>query len=190
MSAQQLPPDMAEGWRAYLAENDRQIAEADASSNAFLFQDIFPARQAREAIGRGEIFTMEFVLVRDGRFPVRVPGAMVHHWAGTVHVPGVTLDDVLAFVQDYDSYPSNFEDVDAARILAHDRDSFQVALRVFRTHVITAHFNTEHEVRFERHGPRRASQRRSATKIAELDNVGEATEREKVREPTLRGMGC
>ena len=35
-------------------------------------------------------------------------------------------------------------------------------------------------MRFERHGPRRASQRRSATKIAELDNVGEATEREKV----------
>ena len=182
LAAQELPEDMSAGWRTYIEENDRMFATGDASSDAFLYQDISGAEveaRAREAVRRGEIFTSRLIVVREGRFPFEVPGALVHHWGGSVFVPQTTLDDVLELAQDYDNYPYYFDDVDAARVLERDGGAFRVFVKLHRTQVITVNYNTEIDVQFERHGPRRASQRSIMTKIAELDNAGQPNEREK-----------
>src|SRR3989304_3540616 len=32
------------------------------------------------------------------------PGAMIHHWMGTILIPGATLERVLSTIQDYDRH--------------------------------------------------------------------------------------
>ena len=180
--AQEPPPRAAAGWDAYNAENDRQVAADEAASTAFLAQDIYDiedARRCRSEVRAGDVCIVKVVLVREGRFPMDVEDALVHHWMGSIFVPRVTLDETLEFIKAYENYPQYFDEVVEARVLEEDGDLLRTFLRLKRTKVITVHFNTEHEVTFARHGPRQASSRSVATRIRELENAGRPDEREK-----------
>ena len=114
----------------------------------------------------------------DGK-PLQADGGMIHHWKGIVFIPGAKLDQVLAFVQDYDLHHKYFSEVQRSKLLSRDGDTFKIFYRLKRTKVITVVYNAEQTVVYQRHGPGRASSRSVATKIAELDDTGTATEREK-----------
>jgi len=115
----------------------------------------------------------------EAKAPIKAPGAMIHHWKGTVLVPGARLDDVLRFVQDYDRHQGFFQEVERSRLESRNGDTFKVFYRLKRTKVITVVYNTEHTVVYSRPGPKNASSRSATTKIAELDNPGKQSEREK-----------
>jgi hypothetical protein len=65
----------------------------------------------------------------DGRI-VKVPNGLVHHWRGSIHMPGVGLDRVIATAQRYDAYARMYESVLQARLLRRDGDRFCVLTRV------------------------------------------------------------
>jgi hypothetical protein len=115
----------------------------------------------------------------DAKAPIKAPAAMIHHWKGTVLVPGVRLDEVLRFVQDYDRHQEFFKEVEKSRLESRNGDTFKIFYRLKRTKVITVVYNTEHTVVYSRPGPKNASSRSATTKIAELDNPGKQSEREK-----------
>jgi hypothetical protein len=126
-----------------------------------------------------EVVIRRMQTLEEGNAPMAAKGAMIHHWKGTVLVPGVRLDQVLAFVQDYDRHQRFFKEVEKSRLLSRNGDNFQIFYRLKRTKVITVVYHTEHAVTYSRQGPRNASSRSVATKIAELDQPGQANEREK-----------
>jgi hypothetical protein len=101
--------------------------------------------------------------------------ALIHHWRGRVVIPGVTLEDVLRQVR----RAPRQSDVLASKILEDRGDTLRVYLKLTRKELITVTYNTEHLVELTRHGPRRASSRSVATKIAELADAGTPREREK-----------
>ena len=110
-----------------------------------------------------------------------VPDGRIHHWAGAVFIPGVTLDHVLRYLQDRAGRESEaFDDVrelEAASPATATGCAIYMKLR--RESVITVTYNTEHAVEYRRLGETRASSRSVATKIAELDGAGTPQEREK-----------
>ena len=71
------------------------------------------------------------------------------------------------------------EDVVSSSILEHRPGWLRVAIRVRRSLIISAVFDTEHEVRFERHGPTQASSWSTATTIVEVADAGTPRERPK-----------
>jgi hypothetical protein len=179
--AQEPPPDVRQDWNAYIAENDRQVAADRVASDAFLAQFIYDNEEAlrcRAEVKAGDVCIQKIVLVRDGRYPFEIENALVHHWIGSIFVPGVTLDQTLAFIKAYGGYPQYFEEVVDARVLEEDGDRLHTFMKLKRTKVITVHYNTEHDVTFVRHSPTTASSRSVATKIRELDKAGTPQERE------------
>ena len=74
---------------------------------------------------------------------------------------------------------SSYDDVIASRLLERNGDTLRVFLKLRRTKVITATYNTEHRVEYRRISAARASSRSVATRIAELADAGSAAEREK-----------
>lgn len=106
-------------------------------------------------------------------------GGMIHHWKGSIFVPGVTLEAVLKFVQNYDQHHRFFQEVEKSRLVSRNDDAFQIFYRLKRTKVITVVYHTDHTVVYRQHGPRRASSRSATTRIAELDGPGTPSEREK-----------
>jgi hypothetical protein len=112
--------------------------------------------------------------------PPDIPDAQVHHWAGAVLVPHITLDRLLERLRTEAGHEAAFhEDVIASRVVARDGDRWRVAMTLRRTAVVTVTYDTEYAVDFRRLGPRRASSRSVATRIIELENAGTALERPK-----------
>ena len=128
--------------------------------------------------GRDELFIQPVVTREQGK-EIEVPGGLIHHWVGAVFIPGVTLDQAVALLQDYDRHARIYHPtVERSKVVARDGDSFKVYLRFMMKKVITVVVNSEHEARFTREGPDRARSRIVSTRIAEVENPGTPSERE------------
>jgi hypothetical protein len=109
---------------------------------------------------------------------LEVPDATVNHWRGLVLVPGATIEDVLSRLE-REPPDTRQEDVLRSAILERRPGWLKVSVRVQRSLILSAVFDTEHEVTFQWHGPSRASSRSTATRIVEIADAGTPREREK-----------
>jgi len=114
----------------------------------------------------------------DPNKPIAVPSGMIHHWIGTVFIPGATLGQTLALEEDYDHHQEYFcPDVMRSKILRHDGNDFLIELRLYKKKVITTILDTEHDVHYTLLDATHAWSRSRTTRIQEVDNAGEANER-------------
>ena len=117
----------------------------------FLWVDRLPDDEREETYAKlraGEV-TIEKLETRVEGEKIDVPKATVSHWVGTVLIPGVTLDEMMAMVQDYDRYAEIYDpDVRASEIRERDGNRFRVYLQLHTQKVITWVANTEHDVEF------------------------------------------
>jgi hypothetical protein len=148
----------------------------------FLWVDNLPASQQRavlEALRRGELVIDRLTTRQSGK-EIDIPDGMVHHWVGVVFIPGATLDKAVALLQDYDHHSQIYApNVAASKLLSREGNNFRVYLRFMMKKVITVVVNTEHDARFTRDAPNRASSRIYSTRIAEVESPGTPSEREK-----------
>lgn len=152
-----------------------------ASQREFLWVDSLPAaqRQSRTADLRAGALLIERLTTLDGRREIPIPDGLVHHWVGTVFMPGVTMDKAVALLQDYNRHAEIYRpNVVQSRLLERQGDRFRVFLRFSMTKVITVVVNSEHDAQFTRDGPDRARSRIYSTRVAEVDDAGTADERE------------
>lgn len=168
--AAELTADTKAAWARYVrAVEDRTRAEIE-SSGPFLWQ------VGLGGLRRGEIAVLETRL--DALEP-DVPGGLIHHWRGAIFVPGVTLDQVLTELQSADGRRHLQDDVLEWRMLSGPPESARIFLKLVRREIVTATYNTVHDVRYRRHAPLRASSRSEAIRIAELAEANTPAEREK-----------
>jgi hypothetical protein len=175
--AADLQPRTAAAFDRYV-----QTIEAGMSKRpAFLWIDRTSEssrRQVGEALARGEV-TIESIDRDDTGVSRDVPDALIHHWIGTVFVPGATVDRTLALLQDYDRHASIYAPaVSRSALLSRDGQTFRMSLRFTMTRVITVVVNTENEAVFRRDAGDRASSRIHSTRVAEVEHPGTAAERE------------
>jgi hypothetical protein len=165
-AAQALRPPVAAGWQAYVAATEARVARERN-------QPI----PARPGVDRGEIF-IEQVGARGPSGDLEVPDASVHDWRGTVLVPGARLDDVISRLE-REPPDTRQEDVVSSSILEQRPGWLKVAVRVHRSLIISAVFDTVHDVTFERYGGARAASWSTATSIVEVAEAGTPRERPK-----------
>jgi hypothetical protein len=176
-TAEKLKPETTAAFDHYVEVSERQMV-----STPFLRIDALPDAQrnaAYERLRREEVIT-ERVQTLDQSRPISIPSGMVHHWAGTVFIPGVTLKQTLAFLQDYDNqYKFYSPDVQSSRLIKRDGDDFKVFLRLRKTKVITVILNTEYEVKYSVLNADQATSISRSTRITEIENAGKSNEKEK-----------
>jgi phosphatidylglycerophosphate synthase len=108
---------------------------------------------------------------------VDVPGALVHHWRGRTFVPRVDLQTVLDRVRRVETLLRQ-PDVRSAQIVARGADHDLVMMAITRSQFVTAHYQTEHDVRYLRLGDGRAASDSVATRIREVGGPGDLAPRE------------
>jgi putative flippase GtrA len=163
-----------DAWRRHQAAVDARYWSAPADRAPFFVQDVVPGSSDwRRTVVTGGI-SMRQLDVPD------VDGARIHHWAGAVYIPKATVAQVVERLKaNAGREAALYEDVVDSRLLARDGDRLRVFMRLRRTTVLTATFDTEHEVEYRRIGPARASSRSVAVRIAELAEAGTPRERER-----------
>ena len=175
-AAADLQPGAIEGWRRYAAAVEAR-RDTDLRLGRFLAADRDPsAAAARRALIGGQTLVRRGTSRDLGNRSIDVPLARVHHWHGAVFLPGATLDALLRTLE-RDAPPTS-QEILRASVLQRGPSFIKVFLRIQRSRVVTVVYNTEHEVRFLRHGPTRASSASVATRIAEVQNPGTPAERE------------
>jgi hypothetical protein len=176
--ARQLSPETEAEWRAYVSAVEQRLARELATGRGVLAGGgEAPAALDGRVVLSGSIVVKSSVEEAGGRAR-EVPNALVHHWRGVVFIPGTTLDQVLDRVTNPDARAAP-QDVLESRVLDRRPGALRLFLRLQRSQIVTVVYDTEHDVRYVRHGPLRASSRSVATRIAEVADAGTTRERDK-----------
>ncbi len=168
-SAAELKPQTVEAFNRYIQQVEHRLD----TRKSFLWADESPERVQQARAGQ--------VVVRPfGAKPItEVPDGLVHDWVGTVFIPGATLKQTLALVEDYNRHKDLYQpEVIDSRVLSHQDDEFRVYMRLKKKKVITVVLDTEHEVRYYPVDRTRWRSVSKTTKIAEVENPGKKNEHE------------
>ena len=180
----QLQPQTLAAWNDYVALHEAERARDRAARTPFLWLDRQPPadrRRIQTALQEGDVVVEQRELRDAGGRTIDVEDGRIHHWVGVVLIPGATLDEVIAFVQDYDRYPERFAPmIPHAKVLSRQGDRWTVAMRNWTRKVITVVIDADYEVDFRRLGPTRLETTNVATSIAQVHDAGTPEER---REP-------
>jgi hypothetical protein len=153
-----------------------------SSETKFLAQDFQPAVNPaadRQALYQGDILTVKMESRNVQREKIRVPDGMIHHWRGSVFIPGVDLAYVFSRVADPTAQEIRQEDVLQSKVLARKPGYLRLFLKLQRSKIVTVVYNTEHEVQYQSRSESQAWSNSRAVRIAELANANSPEEREK-----------
>jgi hypothetical protein len=178
--AAELQPKTLAAFDRYVHLAEARMAAEVADPARFLLVDgRAPAEraQAAAALKDGQV-VMDRLRVRDQGREIELPGGMLHHWAGTVFLPGVTVKQAVTLMQDYDRHASVFAPaVVKARLLHRDGDRFRVHLRFHMKKVVSVTVDTDNLAEFTQPRPERAYSAIRSVRVQEVEDAGTPSER-------------
>jgi hypothetical protein len=179
--AADLKPQAAQGFERYIRVTEQQMKAALEAGDAFLWADRLPEPRRSDVYARlrkGEdIF--ERLRTAAPSSEISTPGAMIHHWVGTIFIPGVTMQQVLAVVQNYDHHAEYYApDIARSKTVEHNGSDFKISYRLRKKKILTVILDADFDVHYHVLGPDREYADSFSTRIAQVGNPGEANERE------------
>ncbi len=180
--AVELKQQTITSYNRYLQLTEQRF-NADLRPGApFLHIDSLPSEQrgaAYERLRKGEIAISRMDTLDNGR-KVDVPDAMVHHWIGTVFIPGATLQQTLAIAKDYNRHQVYYApEVARSKLISRNGDDFHIYYRFKRHKVVTVVLDTEYDIHYARISPTREISRSYSTRVQEVENAGKPDEADK-----------
>ncbi len=182
LNAAELKKSTLDAFNRYVQLTEGRINSELRPAGPFLYPDLLGAQERASEYARlkqGETI-IQHIETRDSGNTIEAPDGMIHHWLGVVFIPGATLKQTLALVQDYGNHQTYYApDVQQSRLISHGGNDYQVFYRLKRHKVVTVVLNTNYDVRYGTLAPTRAFSRSYSTRIAEVTDPGENSEREK-----------
>lgn len=178
----QLRPEAVAGFNRYVAATEARIDREISRPETFLYLNELPQETRERAMAtlqRGGVYVQRLETRDSSGRVISTPGGLIHHWLGDVLIPGVTVDQALAVVEDYNRAKDYYPQVVRSRLLSRQGNDFKVALRLREHKVITVTLDTDHDVRYTELDPRQWSSRSVSTRIAEVVDAGKPDEHEK-----------
>jgi hypothetical protein len=177
--ALEVSPATLAAFTRYIAATEARIDMETRSAEGFLWIDRLPEprRQAvLRDLKRGDA-VVENREAFDTDGPIQVPAGMIQHWFGTIFIPGVSVEDTLKTLQDYNRYPEWFKDIERSRIVDHTGSEFQLYTRAVKKKVITIAMDVESDVTFTALDAERVQSRCYSTGIFGITNPDTPSER-------------
>lgn len=182
LESAELRPATVTAWDAYVQATEVRIHQELSQVDRFLVSDFqWPQTAAadRAAVRSGAILTAKMESRDRSGSRIDLQGGMIHHWRGSVFIPGVDLAYVLDRVENPVSNEIKQEDVLQSSVLDRGEGYLKLYLKLQRSKIVTVVYNTVHEIRYQRPSDNRAWSSSRTLKIAELSNPNSPGEREK-----------
>jgi len=182
LQAADLQDRTRQAFERYVEVTEARIEPELREAGRGLWVDRLPPAQrtgAERQLRAGEVLVARLES-RAGGKPIDIPDGKVHHWIGTVFIPGATLSRTIQMVQDYDRYPRIYQPaIRRSTTVARDDSRFKVSMQMFMKKVISVVLNADFEVVYRSLGPTRMYVPSVATRIAEMENPDTPEAREK-----------
>lgn len=178
--AAELKKDTAAAFDRYIAATEKRI-DVEDHEGPFLYIDSL-AESARakayQQLRNGQILLRQVDAKEEGH-PIEVPHGLIHDWAGIAFIPGATLSQAVAVVQDYDHHSDIYKpDVRRSKLVSRSGDDFKIYLQFYKKTVVTVVLNANFDVHYDRIDDYRLVSRSHSTRIVEVENVDQPSERE------------
>jgi hypothetical protein len=171
----QLKAQTVQAFEAYIRGAEAGM-EQTLKGTSFLWSDA--TAEGAKQVGGGQVVAQFW----SGKGPDKVPDGLIHDWIGTAFVPGTTVGDALALVQDYDNHKNIYQpEVIASKLISRRENDFQIYLRLLKKKILTVVLDTDHDVQYRSLDRKRWTCRSYTTRIAEVENAG--TPKESVLPP-------
>lgn len=158
----------------YSDQRNAQINNELQNRSKFFWIDYLPEAQRQKAYA--DMHAGRIVIDKGKRSDI--PEGLIHHWTGAVFIPGVSLQQTLTFIQDYNHHSSHYRpDVIISKLLARNGNNFKIQLRFLKEKAITVVLDTEHDVTFKNIDAKHAASSAHTTRISEIENAGQPSER-------------
>ncbi|MGB6200148.1 MAG: hypothetical protein WBF35_11415 [Candidatus Acidiferrales bacterium] len=179
-SAAEIKPEAQRGFDRYVQLTEKRMSDELKSGAPFLQVDALPQEQRQSDLAeldRGEVVS-EKLTTSAPEGEIETPGALIHHWVGTVFIPGATLQQVLAILQDYDRHSEYYSpEVQRSKILSRSGNDFTVYYRLKQTDILTVVLDTEYKIHYEKLDANRETSHSYSTRVAEIVHPGSSNER-------------
>jgi hypothetical protein len=168
----QLMPETVKAFDGYIRDAEAGMEKTLGGGGPFLWCDVSSER-AQQVRG-GQVVAQFWT----GHGPVKVSHGLIHDWIGAAFIPGSTVKDVLALLQDYDNHKSVYQpEVVASSLIRHHDNDFQIYLRLLKKKIVTVVLDTDHDVHYHSLDRTRWTCRSYTTRIAEVKDAGSVKER-------------
>jgi len=159
-----LKKETVDAFDSYISSFESRL-EKQTREGRFLWVDASPDRNER--VHKGQVIAEPAV----GKGDSEVPDGLVHDWIGAVFIPGVTLDQTLRLLEDYDHHHQIYQpEVIDSKLLSRTGNDFRVFMRLVKKKILTVVLNTYHDVQYTQVDQARWYSRSYSTRIAELDH--------------------
>jgi hypothetical protein len=179
--AADLKTEATQGFDQYARLTERRMQGEMARGGTFLWIDGLAETNRGEAyarLQRGEVISAKLLTV-DPAGHSFTPGALIHHWVGTVFVPGASLRQVLELLQDYDHHSDYYKpEIVKSKTIERAGNDFKIYLRLKQEKIITVVLDTEFLVHYHQLDATRVFSESYSTRIAELAHPGEPGEKD------------
>jgi hypothetical protein len=180
----ELKPATVAAFNRYVQATETRIDGELKRPARFLYIDGLPEAQrlaALAALKRGEIFMERLKTADQAGHEIKAPDGLIHHWVGAVFVPGASLPQVLALVQDYDRHQYVYRpEVVRSKLVSRSGNDFKIFYRLRKKKLlVTVTLNTDHDVHYFPIDATHCHSRSYTSRIQEVDDADEATERQK-----------
>jgi hypothetical protein len=150
-------------FNTYIGTVESRLSFQHRELNGFL------AAEDQDRLQRGELIIEKLA----PESPDGFPGAMLHHWRGTMFVAGATAADFERLMRNFTAYTQVYApQVTQCRILSQQGDQYQVVMRVRQKHVITVVMDTAYDISFGRLDPKHGYSGSRSTRISEIADAG------------------
>ena len=178
--AADLKKETAAAFDQYVGASEARI-KSELHNGSFLFIDELPEQRRGEAYSQlrdGQILVQP-VNTKAGGNLIDVPQGLIHDWIGALFIPNASLEQTLAIVQDYDNQQNIYKpEVRSSKLLQRNGDNFKVFLQLYKKSLVTVAINADFNITYERVGPNRTVSHAYSTRLAEVENAGQANELE------------
>jgi len=178
--ASELKPGTAAAFERYIRATEAQRT-ADLGNGVALVIDGLPDPARKEAYAKlhqGELYIEPLHSKEDGhRIPIH--DGLVHHWVGTIFIPGARLSEVLVVLQNYDNQQNVYKPyVRRSKLVGHNGNEYRIYLQLFQKSIATVVINANFDVHYAMPGPTQAVSQSYSTRIAEVENPDKPNEHE------------
>jgi hypothetical protein len=170
-----LAPAASGAFDRYIELTEARM-KSDLAAARFLQIDAAPEMKAKVRAGETRI---QPSVTRDNGRAIDTPGALIHDWLGTIFIPGASIQQVKAVLQDYANYKVFYKpEVTESKVISHTGDEYEVFLRLYKKQVITVVLNTNYHVRYGILDPQRMYVNSRSTRIAQISDAKHPEARE------------
>jgi len=180
VEAAELEKQTAASFDRYIGASEGRI-KSELQDGTFLFIDELPETRRVEAyrqLREGQLLIKQVNTKEEGH-PIEVQHGLIHDWVGVLFIPNASLAQTLAVVQDYDNHQNIYKpEVRRSKLVNRNGDNFKVFLQLYKKSLVTVVINADFDINYERFGANRAVSRSYSTRLAEVQNAGQADEHE------------